>query len=210
LSAGLAVVAALSVWTGNACFITKWVGGVNYAGKWVDLAMAFAVITGLWIMPNRVILSANLEVRTQSLVRVLEGAVNLGLSIVLAKKYGLVGVMLGTVIASLATSVWMLPFLTARMFHRPFVRFVWDDAAKVLLLILFLLPVAVLARGFALEVGGYLGAAAGAIPTSCIGVALVWFVMLDKSVRARFPLRLWYEKLWLRAARSRPKATSVQ
>lgn len=201
LSAGLAVVAALSVWTGNACFISKWVGAVNYAGKWVDLAMAFAVITALWVMPNRVVLSANLEVRLQCMVRVLEGAVNLGLSILLAKRYGLVGVMLGTVFASLVTSVWMLPFLTARMFKRPFIRFVWDDAVKVLVLVLFLFPVALISRSVAVDIGGYIGAAAGSIPTCLVGIVLVWFVILDKSVRERFPLRWLYGRVMLATTR---------
>ena len=202
LSAGLAVVATLSVWSGNACFVTRWVGGVNYAGKWVDLAIAFAVITGLWVMPNRVILSANLAVRAQCLVRMLEGALNLGLSIYLAKAYGLFGVMVATVIASLVTSVWMLPFLTARMFHRPFIRFVWDDAARVLVLILFLFPIAWFARNFALNVSGYLGAVAGAAPTCLAGLILVWFVLLDKSLRARLPIRAWSAKACLNTWRA--------
>lgn len=194
LSAGLAVVAALTVWSGNGCFVTKWVGSVNYAGKWVDLALAGAMVASLWLMPNRVILSANLAVRAQSLARMLEGVLNLGLSIWLAKRFGLVGVTLGTVLAAAATSMWILPLQTAQMFNRPFIRFVWDDAARVLVLMICLFPVALMARSVAMEINGYIGALAGALPTFLIGLTLVWFMIIDKSLRARFPVRVWYDR----------------
>ncbi|MDB6121285.1 MAG: Polysaccharide biosynthesis protein [Pedosphaera sp.] len=207
-STGLAVVAAFSVWSGNSSFVTKWVGPVNYTGKFTDLAMAFTMIAGLWIMPNRVVLSANLAVRAQCLVRLLEGALNLGLSIILGKMYGLIGIVVATFIASATTSMWLLPLFTARMFNRPFIRFVWDDAAKVLLLILCLFPVALVARGIATDFTGYLGAAAGAGLTGVCGLALVWFVMLDKSMRARLPIRNLYESAYARTLRvfTRPAA----
>lgn len=194
LSTGFATVAALSVWSGNACFVTQWVGSVNYAGTSVDLALAFLMITGLWVMPNRVVLSANLAVRNQCLVRICEGVLKLGLSIWLGRMFGIAGILAGTVIASLCTSMWLLPRLTARMFARPFWRFLWDDAARVLALMLILFPVALFARGLATDISGYLGAIAGATITGTFGLTLIWFMMVDKSIRERLQLRHCYEK----------------
>ncbi len=194
LSSGLAVVAAFGVWAGNEAFVTRWVGRVNYGGPMVDLALAGTVIASLWNLPNRVILSANLNVRGQSLVRILEGILNMGLAVWFGKKFGLVGIPLGGVLACMLTSMWLLPLFTARMYGRTFWQFLWDDAARVVLLIVMLFPIAFGVRLLALQISGYLGAALGGILTCGIGLTLMWFVTLEKAVRDRFLLRAWYER----------------
>ncbi len=73
---------------------------MNYAGKYVDLALAISMIVHLWVLPNRVILSANLCVREPCLIRFCEGGLNLVLSLWLGKRFGVVGVITATVIAS--------------------------------------------------------------------------------------------------------------
>jgi Na+-driven multidrug efflux pump len=194
LSTGLGVVAALSIWTGNASFISQWVGSVNYGGKWVDLAMALMMIAGLWITPSQMVLSANLSARGPSLVRLVEGAINIGLSILLGKFFGLVGIVLGTLLACAVTSFWIFPLFTSRMFDRPFGNFLRDDARRVFLVAALLLPIAVMARQAVGEISGYFGAAIGASITGVIGLGLVWFMMVDKSLRARLSVRDFYEK----------------
>jgi O-antigen/teichoic acid export membrane protein len=194
LSAGLAAVAAFAVWSGNGSFVTRWVGAVNYGGKYLDLALALSMIASLWVMPNRVVLSANLAVRGQSLVRILEGGLKLALSVWFGKMFGVVGVVAATVLASLLTSTWLLPLLTARMFKRPFWSFVWTDAAPVVLLMALLFPVALMARGIAVNVSGFPGAALGATVTGFAGMGLMWWLLLDRSMRERVPIRWAYGK----------------
>ena len=194
LSSGLAVVAALAVWSGNQSFVTAWVGPANYGGANLDLALALATVCSLWVMPNRVILSANLAVRGQCLVRILEGILNVGLSIYLGMRFGVVGVMAATGIAALLTSMWMLPLLTAKMFHRPFWRFVWEDARPVLVVLALLFPVAVLSRGVSATISGFLGAAAAATLTGVCGVVMMWFLLLDKKLRERLAVRQFCER----------------
>lgn len=201
ISTGLAVVAAFSVWAGNANFISKWVGHSNYAGAWVDLALAFTIIAGLWNMPNRVVLSANLAVRDQSLVRMLEGVVNVILSVVLGLKFGLIGVVAANFLAALVTSMWMMPLLTARMFSYSFGKFLWGDVAPAILLMVALFPVAYGARAAALSIPGFGGAIVGAAITCFFGLILVWFIMLDKGLRERLLLSGLHSKLYDRAAR---------
>ena len=201
LSTGFATIAAFAVWSGNGCFVPQWVGPANYAGKYVDLALALSMIVHLWVLPNRVILSANLCVREPCLIRFFEGALNLGLSIWFGKRFGVVGVIAATVIASALTSLWLLPLLTARMFNRPFWQFVWDDAARVLALILLLFPVAFVARSFANDISGFLGASIGASVTAFCGIGLAWFTILDKSIRSRIRIRTLYERAYINTRR---------
>lgn len=200
ISSGLAVVVSCGVWAGNCSFVTRWVGGINYGGVWVDLAQAFVAITALWNLPNRVVLSANLAVRGQSFVRIIEGILNLGLTIWFAKEFGLIGIPLGTVVACLLTSMWLLPLLTSRMYGRPFKSFLWGDASRIFLLTAMLLPLAYLARQLAMSISGYIGAAIGGMLTCLAGLILFWFFILDAPMRNRLPLRKWYEELCLRAS----------
>jgi hypothetical protein len=133
------------------------------------VALAINLITYAWVLPSRAMLTANLTVRGPVLVRCLEGFVNLGLSIFLGRIYGVIGVVLATGITCMATSMWILPMLTARMFERPFVRFVMDDAARAL----------------ALHVAGFSGALAGGAITGACGAVLLWFLILDARLRLR-------------------------
>jgi len=185
ISTGAAIVAAASMWAGNGSFVSRWVGPANYGGVWLDLALAFNVILNYWVLPNRAILSANLTVRSQTLVRIVEGAFNLVLSVVLGKIYGVLGVIAATGIAGLCTSMWYLPLLTARMFQRPFARFLWEDASPSLALLASMMVIAPAVRHIAMNIGGYEGAAAGVILTGACGGVLLWFIVLDKPVRAR-------------------------
>lgn len=198
VSTGLAVVVAFGVWAGNGCFVTKWVGDINYGGIWVDLAQAFMVIAALWNLPNRVVLSANLAVRGQSCVRIAEGLLNLGLTVWFAKRFGLIGIPLGSAVACLLTSMWMLPLLTSRMYKRSFASFLWGDASRVVLLMVMLLPVAYAARQMGISISGYVGAASGGIVTCLVGFILFWFLILDTTTRARVPLRKWYDRFCTR------------
>lgn len=193
---GLGVVAALSIWAGNASFVSQWVGAVNYGGQWTDLGLAFVMIFSLWITPSQMLLSANLSARGPSLVRFVEGGINLALSIWLGKNFGLIGIVFGTVLACAATSFWIFPFLTARMFNRSFWKFWREDAFRVVILFVLILPVAFMAREMADHISGYPGAIFAASATGTIGLALMWLTMVDKPLRARFAFRNLYRKAY--------------
>jgi Na+-driven multidrug efflux pump len=195
ISTSLAVVVALAVWAGNGCFVQKWVGEINYAGPLVDLALAFCVITHIWNMPNRVVLSANLHLRGQCMVRLLEGAVKLGCAIWFGKMWGLVGIVAATTISSLLTSMWLLPYLTARMFKRSFAKFIWEEASRVALLLVIILPLAYICRNLAYSIGGYPGAIVGSSLTGLCGLGLIWFLVLDKTARSYVPVRRICQKI---------------
>jgi Na+-driven multidrug efflux pump len=194
ITSSMAAVIGFSVWSGNQCFVQAWAGAINYAGKPVDLVMAFYIIAYNWIMPSQTLLAANLIVRPQCISRIIEGILNVGLAIVLGRRLGLVGIPLGALIATCLTSLWYLPRLTARMFNRPFAEFLRCEAFRVILLVSALFPIAWLSRGMADHINGYLGALAGAALTGTCGLLLVWLLVLDRSVKQQIPVRAWYER----------------
>lgn len=185
LSTGSAVVVAMSIASGNGSFVTRWVGELNYGGFWLDVALAINLVTYAWVLPSRAILTANLTVRGPVLVRCLEGLVNIGLSVFLGRIYGVMGVVLATGLTCMATSMWVLPLLTARMFERPFLKFVMDDAAPIIVLWVCLVPVFFAAHAIALNISGFPGALAGGAITGACGATLLWFLILDARLRLR-------------------------
>lgn len=185
LSTGAAVVVALSLWAGNEPFVTQWVGGQNFGGALLSLALALNFIVNSWVLPNRAVLSSALVVRPQALSRIIEAVLNLGLSVLLGHYFGLIGIVLGTAIAGLLTSIWYLPLLTAQLFKCPWLQFVRQDALPILLLAVFLLPVVWLTQAAGNRIGGFLGAGAGSGLTALVGCGLMWLIALDAELKRR-------------------------
>ncbi|NJL92895.1 MAG: hypothetical protein HC915_03810 [Anaerolineae bacterium] len=185
LSTSGALVACAALWAVNETFITLWVGPQHYGGGWLNLAFALNLLVNVWVMPNRAVLSAGLVVRPQALARALEGALNVLLSVMLTLQFGLVGVTISTTLAATLTSFFYLPYLTARMFGRPFRAFLAEDVRRVLALALALVPVAVLARWMTGQLGGWGGVFAGGLTVGVTGLALLWVTTLDAALRLR-------------------------
>lgn len=185
LSSGGAIVIALSLWAGNGIFVPWWVGSQNYGGGWLDLALALNLIVHAWVLPNRAILTAGFIVRPQVISRILEGFLNLALSIVLGLYFGLLGIMVATSLAGVLTSVWYLPLLTAKIFNRSFLRFFWGDTKHIILVGLLLAPLAWWARSLGASLGGVSGTFLAIGPTAAIGFILLWKIAFDSDLRGR-------------------------
>lgn len=96
-------------------FIKLWVGEEFYAG------MAFlAFITYLYLIQHTFIhvsamcLSAAGEVKQISRIYIVEAMVNIALSIILIKQFGMIGVVYATILAGLLTSVWVTPVVAIK------------------------------------------------------------------------------------------------
>ncbi len=183
LSCGSAIVLGLCIWAGNGTFIQRWVGEANYGGAVMDAALVTNFVLSFWVRPNRAVLAAGLIVRPQAIVQIIEGGLNLTLSLLLARSFGVIGIVMATSIASILTSCWYLPYRTSRMFDLSFGKFLWTDVSHLLLLTLCLSPVAYWARSMAWGTGGYPGAALGAGVTALAGAGMLWFLVFDKGLR---------------------------
>jgi O-antigen/teichoic acid export membrane protein len=185
LSTGLAVVASAALWAGNGGFVTRWVGAANYGGIALDSALAAGLVVQCWNLPNRALLSASMIVRPQTLCGIVEGLLNVCIAVLLAKPLGLFGVCIAMASAGVLTNCWYLPLLTARVFNRPFFSFLWEEASRLLLLMLGLVPVAILAKSAVASFPGYWAPAVAAASVSSCGLLLFWFCLCDRSLKNR-------------------------
>lgn len=183
LSTGLAVVAALSLWAGNEPFVTRWVGAENFGGPMLSLALALNLVVHSWVLPNRAVLSSALVVRPQTLSRIVEAVLNLGLSILLGHYYGLIGIVLGTAIAGILSSTWYLPLLTARLFGRSWFHFMREDALPILVVGACALPVAWMSQLAAKQISGFVGAGVGFGLSALAGCGLLWLIAFGQDLR---------------------------
>lgn len=95
-------------------FISFWVGSGNFVG-WptllVLLAMSFIHAIGT---PVGLMLQAIGRNKILVYSEMANAALNLGLSLLLVRRYGVVGVALGTLIAHALTSTWLMPLVASR------------------------------------------------------------------------------------------------
>lgn len=111
------VLAVLAFWLMlimNEWFIDLWVGPKLFAGTLV-LALALLVMVQQTVTRTGVLfLNAKGVARPISLMSIIEAVLNISVSVYMGMQIGLPGVLLGTVIASLCTSGWYVPYLMQR------------------------------------------------------------------------------------------------
>ncbi|MDQ3254905.1 MAG: MATE family efflux transporter [Acidobacteriota bacterium] len=184
LCTGVSMVAALSLWAGNGAFVAWWVGAKLYGGTWLDAALALNLVVAAWTLSNRTMLTAMIMARPLALSRTVEATVNLGLSVLLAQRVGLMGIAVGTAIAGLLTSCWYMPRLVLRRFRHSFSELLRHALAPLALLALILLPAAWWMR-FITEGRGIGGALLAMCAVSALGFVLLWAFVFDADMRAR-------------------------
>lgn len=96
-------------------FLSLWVGDKYFAGQYFVFLICYLYLIQLtFIHVSAMCLNGAGIAKQLSFMSVVEAALNLGISIVLAKQFGLIGVLLGTVISGVLTSFWYVPYLTIR------------------------------------------------------------------------------------------------
>ncbi|WP_426060755.1 lipopolysaccharide biosynthesis protein [Hymenobacter sp. B1770] len=101
-------------------FIHLWVGVDFFAGRQV-LVLALIIMVQQTVTRTGIFfLNAKAIVRPLSFVAIIEAILNLALSISLGHWLGMPGILLGTIFASMLTSVWYVPFLLRRHLDIPF------------------------------------------------------------------------------------------
>lgn len=184
LCTGISIVAALSLWAGNKVFVGWWVGPELYGGAGLDAALALNLVVAVWTLSTRTVLTAMIVARPQALSRTVEAAINLVLSILLARRVGLVGIATATAIAGLLTSCWYIPRLVLGRFRRTFSELASGVLVPLTLLTLILLPAAWGMR-FLLEGMGIGGALLAMCAVGALGLVLLWLFAFDAVMRAQ-------------------------
>jgi len=186
LSAGGAMVIALSLFAGNGSFVPWWVGKVHYGGWLLDMGLALNLIVHNWVNPMHTILTAGLIVRPQTICYFIEGILNLILSIVLTLHFGLIGVVISTFIARLLTSCLYIPWLAAKLFKQDYRSFLVNNLRRIVPVLLILMPVACLARLMGEHFKGVLSFMLPMAITAAIGCILLWLITFDRMLRLKF------------------------
>jgi O-antigen/teichoic acid export membrane protein len=111
-------------------FLKLWVGDrfLSSYHLLVILALAYAIM--LAQIPSNSLLYALNKHRALAAWTLAEGFANLGLSIYLARSYGLVGVALGTAIPMLVTSIFVQPWYALRQINLPLGVYLWRALAR--------------------------------------------------------------------------------
>ena len=180
-----ACAAALAIWAGNRAFVTAWVGEQYYGGWMLDAALAAALLPNAWVLPKRALLSAAKVVRPQALSRLSEGLLNLLLSILLGRWFGLVGIVASTSLAALASSCWYLQRLTRGVLGGSTANGPSFSIRRAYVLAALLLAITCLARWLAGEVGGYLGAGLAMAITGLSVLVSAWSAIRDDDLRTQ-------------------------
>ncbi len=198
---GVGLVAAGAIWAANEAFVGAWVGPGQYGGALLDALLGVNCVVALAILPSRAVLAAHLTVRPQTLARLVEGGLNFVLALWLTSWWGLLGTILSTSLAALATSFWYLPRLARRVLGTDGCA-LQATCRKLAVFALLLLPAVWLGRSAATSVGGLGGAAAGALCAAIWGVALMWAMLVEPWVKAGL-------MAWVVAAVVRPRRREV-
>lgn len=190
LSAGAAaaLIVAAALVAANPAFVAAWTGPGNHGGTMLDLALAAYLVAHVWILPHRAALTASLRVRPQTLVRLLEGALNLGLSIVFVRRFGLPGLLAATALSALLTSCWALPCLAVQELGGASRGAVRRALARNAALGVLLVPAVFAAQALAERAGGLLGAALAASAVAAWGGPLAWMLCVDAPLRQKLRL----------------------
>ena len=183
---GVSVLGPIVAYNGH--FVARWVGIDHYAGAVVTVVAGVGAlllaITTLWDW----CFGGTARVHVLVPVTIVSSVINLALSVALTPRLGVVGPLLGTLIAVSTTSFWYIPILLQREFGIPSTR----------LLESALTPIA----GGALFGAGLMWITANHTPSGWITLgaemsaaviaflALWWFLVVDRAKRRELVERL--------------------
>jgi O-antigen/teichoic acid export membrane protein len=172
----------------NRYFVMQWVGLEHYAGDWVSIIAAVnAFILALLSLWGWCFGGTG---RTPLLMRsgIIETVINVGVSLMLTSRLGLVGPLVGTLTGFTAVSLWYIPKLLQRVFGTPLGRLAKATLAPLALGVPYAGGVWWMARSNPpagwLNLGGHMAAAV------LVYLGLCWLLLLDRETRRQITQRL--------------------
>ena len=190
LSTAAGIVGALSLWSANGAFVPAWVGAANYGGLGLDTALALNLMVFMAVLPARATLAAALRLRWATLPFLVEAPLNLGLALLLVRRWGLAGIAVSTTVAASLVSLWILPLLLARHFQERPAGMVLSVYGRPALIAAGLVPLAILCRRGALQLGGMIGAIGGAGLVASAGAGMCAWVLFGSVERTALVAQL--------------------
>lgn len=171
-------------------FIGVWVGKNSYVGDLCFYLILCHLLINTILWPADVVIIGTSKHKNYALITVMEGIINITLSIIWVQIWGIVGVICGTIVARLSTSFWYMTGKSAkiiglsvyRIFAKTFSPFILPLGGSILM-IFFLNQV---------DFEGMFKIILHVIMTSLVYIWLVLYVSLDADSRAKVFKKLAY------------------
>lgn len=113
------ILATVGLWIVGPSFIRLWAGPDTFPGRLTFGLQLFLLIGSAWVSAASALLWATTRHYEWSILTIFEGLLNLGLSLWWVRIWGLPGVIGATVVASVLTNLWYLPYKAIRTLRIP-------------------------------------------------------------------------------------------
>ncbi|WP_318468953.1 lipopolysaccharide biosynthesis protein [Photobacterium leiognathi] len=111
ISTFLFVYSAVSFYFISDSIIKIWLGNIYFIDDNIKILMSISLILLGMRVPLNMIKMASGEVERDKYSPLIQALINLILSVYLASKYGIVGVLLGTIISNVVVPMWVQPYI---------------------------------------------------------------------------------------------------
>jgi O-antigen/teichoic acid export membrane protein len=172
----------------NRAFLSLWVGGENYANGIVNVLIVLIAVQTAFVRVDAYIIDASLRPRRRVLVGALAAVLTVGLSIVLTRAYGLVGLCVA-VLAGRSVQTFAYPLLVRSSLGRVRSTVSALRAARLILVTALLFTVAAV-LGERIAPTGWLAWAGGVAASVLLASALALLLGLTTDARALVVRRL--------------------
>jgi O-antigen/teichoic acid export membrane protein len=105
--------ASIALWIGGRCLLVWWAGAGIYPGDRTFELMIFLLVIQIVIEPPWMLLVATTQHYRTAAIHTIESVLNFALSLWWVRRWGLSGVIAGTVVARIVTTGWYVPIAAA-------------------------------------------------------------------------------------------------
>jgi len=176
--------ATILLW--NRSFLTLWVGGVNYAGPWVNLLIVAIMAQTAFVRSDAYIIDAALQPRMRVIVTAVAATLTIVLATLFTMRFGTVGLCLGIIAGRLTQSI-AYPHLVRRCFGDTSRPDLWAIGRP--LMVMALLFAAAARFGDRILAHHWIGWIAGVLATGVVVLVVGLVTGLPAEARAAVLLR---------------------
>ena len=176
--------ATILLW--NRSFLTLWVGGVNYAGPWVNLLIVAIMAQTAFVRSDAYIIDAALQPRMRVIVTAVAATLTVVLATLFTMRFGTVGLCLGIIAGRLTQSI-AYPHLVRRCFGDTSRPDLWAIGRP--LIVMALLFAAAARFGDRILAHHWIGWIAGVLATGVVVLVIGLVTGLPAEARAAVLLR---------------------
>lgn len=117
----------------NERFVNVWVGSENYGGNTLTFVFIFYIIIESTLRSTSIFLYASEKLAKLSILSIIEVLLNIFISLSLVNNYGLIGIVLGTILSKFLTTFFYVPYKINKILKIRFNYFIKENVFFVIL-----------------------------------------------------------------------------